>query len=349
MVTSSLIIVRVRDAMLRKFGRGIEDPRDRAQRRLARYAFVLSVTLCIGLGLYLTSRDDSLSLRMKQAGLGMNLVASAIFAAIFAFLSDREHERLVSNGIERSFVEHSRLMLEQWRNLNLLYVPTDHYSSTTSFDARFNRDLMRSIEGSTTYYFRGVSAKYVAARLVAARRCPTIVKLVIPGPTADGSLRRRVADRMKNPKYSHKPADLLLHEMREELLESIVALYDSRSYGTIEIALCDETAVTRVEITDDSLFVSWYHGAESQGQAFPETLRFGLRSFQYQVARLDIMRTVELSDRVLRFGGETTDNRLTDLLSPLAGESLDMRRLSGLRAAYQARMAPFLDFLQKAR
>lgn len=335
--------------MWRKSDQKPEDPRDRAQRRLARYAFVLSVALCLGAGLYLTDRDSSLSLRMKLSGLGINLVASAIFATIFAFLSDREHEQLVSDRIERSFAEHSRSMIGEWRDLNLLYVPVDRYSSTTSFDIRFNRDLMHSIASSATYYFRGVSAKYVAARLMAARQCPTIVKLAIPSPSADGPMRRRVADRMKNPKYSDKPADRLLREMRDEMLESIVALYDSRSYGTIEIALSNETAVTRVEITDDSLYMSWYHGTESQGQAFPETLRFEAQSFQYQVERLDMIRTVDLTDHLVRFDRGTTDEGLTELLGRLAGERFDARKLSDLRSAYQVRMAPFLCFLQEVR
>ncbi len=61
--------------------------------------------------------------------------------------------------------------------------------------------------------------------------------------------------------------------------------------------------------------------------------------------RLDVDRRLELSERKIRFGYATTEAELCSFLTTLFGHPCGAADLSGLRAAYDARLAVFRSFL----
>lgn len=320
-------------------------PSNSTLRRTARYAFLLSLTLVLGIGLYLTFLDTGTSLIIKLSGLGVNLIASGFFAVVFTYLSDRENQQVVSSEIQSAFAEHSKRMIEEWQKQVAFFVPAGQFVPTKGFDPGFNGRLMDELRSASYYCFRGVTAKYVAVRLAALATCPSHVTVILPDPSSQSAMRRRVADRSQNPKYGHKNPTALLEDMQKELKESVVALFDQRFASSISLAFSSETFVTRAEITDQTCFVALYFSSNSRGQSFPETLEFDAGSFYYQVQRLDSDRRVELAETLVRFDYTTSESELLAEMSRLFGSEFDSEDLSLLRQRYAARMKNFTTFL----
>lgn len=201
------------------------------------------------------------------------------------------------------------------------YAPTHSYDATSSFDPGFNRDLSADLDDSHTYTFRGISAKYVPARLLHRGPGLDIVRAMMLDPGADEAIRLRAVDRKQNPKYRDADVATIASTLREEILRSLVGLFDARSLCTIDIALIASTAVDRVELFDNSVFVSLYHGPRSLCQSFPETMRYTRDAVAYGHHRLDCLRQFDLARHRLQFRPEADD---AELRSQLAETGVDV-------------------------
>jgi DNA-binding SARP family transcriptional activator len=201
------------------------------------------------------------------------------------------------------------------------YAPTHSYDATSTFDPSFNRDLSADLSRSHTYTFRGISAKYVPARLLHRGPGLDIVRVMMLDPGAHEAIRLRAVDRKQNPKYHDADVPTIASTLREEILRSLVGLFDARALCTIDIALIASTAVDRVELFDDSVYVSLYHGPRSLCQPFPETMRYTRETVAYGHHRLDCLRQLDLARHRLQFRPEADD---ADLLPQLAQTGADV-------------------------
>ena len=310
-----------------------------------RYAFALAIVSCLGIGVYLTAIDSSATIEQKLSGAGVSLVASAVFALIFSLLSDRENRSLIREEISANFGLHSEAMLGEWSKKNVLHLPMSAYSATEGFDRAFNIALMGAFEQSSTFYFRGVSAKYIPARIKAARVCPDSMKIYISGPSAEAAIRTRVADRLKNPKYADSDPNALFESLREEMITSFVGLYDCRAYSSIDVVFFADTSVTRLELTDSQLFMSWYHSPSADASAFPETFGFTPESLPYRTNKLDLIRRGDISRQTIRVRRDLTALEMCSILSELFDRPFTAADLEAYRQTYWRSMAKFVDFL----
>ena len=80
-----------------------------------------------------------------------------------------------------------------------------------------------------------------------------------------------------------------------------------------------DTAVYRYVMLDESVYVSWYHSAQSAHMEMPETYRFGKDSFIYSTLRMDLMRKFEISAHKVVFDAADDDGVLIDHLARLTG------------------------------
>lgn len=195
------------------------------------------------------------------------------------------------------------------------YAPTHSYDASSTFDRSFNRDLSTDLGDSHTYTFRGISAKYVPARLLHRGSGLDIVRVMMLDPGAHEAIRLRAVDRKQNPKYRNADVATLASTLREEILRSLVGLFDARALCTIDIALIASTAVDRVELFDSSVYVSLYHGPRSLCQSFPETMRYTRDTVAYGHHRLDCLRQFDLARHRLQFRPEADDAELRPLLA----------------------------------
>jgi hypothetical protein len=131
-----------------------------------------------------------------------------------------------------------------------------------------------------------------------------------------------------------KTVDELVYELREELLMSIVALFDCRNKCPIQLIYTLDTAVTRTELCDDSAYISWYHSPTSPGTVFPETLRFPSGSVLYETLKLDITRQFEIFDYGVTFDSSQSDVDLLKHIRKLTEDDPDEHSLAQWRSAY---------------
>jgi len=312
------------------------------RRRLGRYAFWLACVIALLVSFVLINVDRPASAGPFLSAIGVNLLAAIVFALIFSALSDRVQQENLRLELAEQFKTLKEDMRADLQRTASTYLPTTTYRAASTFEDAFNRDITSALATTTFYGFRGTSAKYVAQRVKLARHRPLQVRVITLDPTDEPSLRRRATDRLAQPGYSGRSTDELVREIRDEIFMSVVALFDIREVCPVELLLVSEPLVTRVELFDDSVFVSWYQGPDSTAVPFPETLRFQSQSFPYEIERLSLARRFDLGGaKVRRFGAADNDAVIRDYLGELQRTSVTVQELGRWREEYQRFIAPF--------
>jgi len=319
---------------LTSYGSSSSAPRS-LRRKLGIYAIALAYAVALIAGIILTVQNPKLTSAEIASAIGLNLISAVVFAVIFVTLSARIQDRNLEANVSDLFAEYSDRLLDRISEGYRSYYPSVQYPPSGDFNETFNRDLTNSIEQSNLYFFRGPSPRYLPARLAATKRGPSRVHVAMLDPRSIRALTRRAADRRQRPSFQAKTIDQVVSELRIELLTSIVALFDCRSKCPIQVIYTLDTAVTRMEICDDSIYLSWYHSPASPGTVFPETLRFSAGSVVYETFKLDITRQFEIFDNGIVFNSTHTDEDLREHLSALTGELVRPEHLASWRSAHK--------------
>jgi len=294
------------------------------------------------LSFVLINVDRPASTGSFRSAIGVNLFAAVVFALIFSWFSDRVQQENLRSELAEQFKSLKEDMRADLQRAASMYLPTKTYRAASTFEDAFNRDITSALAATTFYGFRGTSAKYVAQRIRLARHRPLQVRVITLDPTDEPSLRRRATDRLAQPGYSGRSTDELVREIRDEILMSVVALFDIRELCPVDLLLVSEPLVTRVELFDDSVFVSWYQGPDSTGVPFPETLRFQSQSFPHEIERLSLARRFDLGGAKLRrFGAGDNDDVIRGYLRELQGTPVTVQQLGRWRDEYRRFIAPF--------
>jgi hypothetical protein len=310
-----------------------------AQRRVYRYAVALVLAFASLLAIVLLFLDRTTPLRDKFTQIGAGLAASIIFALIYTVLANREYAELIRSEIATQLSAHATGILQEMRQLNELFLPTDRYPPTTDFDRRFNRDLTRDLCASTTYFFRGTSARYVPARLRHSDPNLQGVRVLLVDPRNDGAMDARAQDRRRRPQYGDKPLAEIKQDIRNEILDSVIALFDCRYVCTIELGVAAGTSSLRIEIFDDAIYLSLYRAPSSVRSSHPETVRFDKTSQLYEIFRDECRRQFEVADIHRLFTTRDDEADLLRYLDQLGYEHVDAAILDRVRE----RNRSFLD------
>lgn len=316
------------------------------RRKLTVYALALSYAIAVIVGILLTIQNRNLTRDDMLSAVGLNIISSVIFAIIFVTLSSRVQGRDLEENISELFNEHSDRLLDRISESNRAYYPSVQYPPSKDFNEIFNRDLTNSLEQTNFYFFRGPSPRYLPARIEASKRGPSRVHVAMLDPKSSKALTRRAADRRQRPDSRTKTVDELVHELREELLMSIVALFDCRHKCPIQIIYTLDTAVTRAELSEDSIYISWYHSPTSPGTVFPETLRFPAGSILYETLKLDMTRQFEIFDEGVTFDSSQGDDYLVEHLCKVTGNNVRDESLVQWRSTYRAFIQRFETMLR---
>jgi hypothetical protein len=154
-------------------------------------------------------------------------------------------------------------------------------------------------------------------------------------PADDPVIRARAADRSRQSPFRTASLEQLIADVRDEILMSLVALFDVRDLCPVDIRLLNDPVITRMELFDKSVYLSWYQGPDSPEQPYPETVRFDSDSFMYQVERLATAKQFEDSRKVTHFDPGHTDKDLLAYMSGLMGIDVEAQDLAGWRARYE--------------
>jgi hypothetical protein len=316
------------------------------QKKLMLYAIGLAYVVTFAVGVYLALLDETLTGRQIASAIGLNLVASAIFATFFALIATRSQEQALQAALRESFVAMSDQVIDRAFQANPAYLPQRTYPATPGFDPDYNRDLTRAIAGSTLYACSGPNPWYVAARLRESDHPPDQVVVRMISPMYDKAIRRRVADRRLQHNMRNMPIDELATSYRDSLLTALVALFDCRDICPIDIVFSPETAVTRHELCDNDVFISWYQGPDSPRNAFPHAQRFSADAVLYKTLRLDILRARDIANSALNFRAATTEADLIAALNTCTGIELDRDGIALRRSTYATESEAFVHHLR---
>jgi hypothetical protein len=334
----------------------------RIRKTLSAYALALACVTIIAIGVGLTTIDRNLSTRQIFAMIGLNLIASVVFAVIFSLTSSRVQERMQSEShaeqhdalglrllqqdselsvklLDQHSIASDRL-LQTIAKYNKFYLPITHFADTESYNSEFNRSITHSLDTSTRYYFRGTSAKYIPIRLRNARSLPEQVKIVMLDIKAEKAVSQGAADRQLY--LRDRDPDQLAAELIDETLMSLVALYDCRNLCNIEIAFNAASGVTRVELFDDSVYVCVRHrGTDGEKAPFPGYVQFDRESYMWEYQRQELARRMEIAGETVIFHARRRGDELVAILSAIAGRSVSQNEIDAWRASYDNSVAAF--------
>lgn len=124
------------------------------RRNLADYAFATASLAILVVGIVFVNLDHSLTSRQILANLGLNLIASVIFAVIFSWLSGRVQERSLNESLEESFKAYSGEMTKTYKDFSVKLTATVaqviRNSSRTRFTLRSTRRTPNTVTDSTS-------------------------------------------------------------------------------------------------------------------------------------------------------------------------------------------------------
>jgi len=298
------------------------------------------------LALILLYADRKVSLSDKLTQIGTALAASIIFAVIYTVLANKEFAELIKDEISGQLTDHINIIMQQINQVNQLFLPTDQYPATRDFDARFNRAVTSDLCRSNNYFFRGTSAKYIPARLSICRHHIELTQVILLDPRDRGAIESRAQDRRRRPEHEGKQIADIAAEMRSEILQAIIALFDSREHCEIEVGLSNITSPVRIEIFDGALYTSFYKAMESQQNTHPETARFSKESQIYLIFKDECRRQMQLATLRRRFTARDNDSVLLDYLGTLRFTEVGADNLREYRQAYQTFITPFSNALK---
>ncbi|ONI84473.1 hypothetical protein ALI144C_15105 [Actinosynnema sp. ALI-1.44] len=337
-----MVVVMTRDRSKSK-ARGLS-------RTFVWYSFGTACSVALTLGVLFAAQDDQLDTREILSAIGLNLIASVVFALMFVALANWVQERSVHDTIRDGFSELADRVAENMTATNRLFIPLKKYEALNPSDTygdEYNRDVTHDLEETNFFAFYGPSARYVAARLLAARHHPQQVRIAMIGPGNVRAIRRRAYDRRSWAKPEGLSVDKIQEDLRNELIVNLVALFECRQICPIEILFNDDTAVYRYVMLDKAVYVSWYHSPHSAQMEMPESYRFGRESFVYSTFRMDLMRRFEISSDKVLFEANQDDRFLLDTLRRITGEAVTETELGRWRAEHLSDSASFSAYMDK--
>ncbi|MES9541660.1 hypothetical protein [Actinomadura sp. NPDC000600] len=315
----------------------------------APYLYALALTFATGalLALVLIFLDDSTTTRVKLAQIGTGLAASIMFAVIYTVLGNREYAELIRKEIATQLVDHHVTMLEQITQLNELFLPRSIYPPAAGFDQRFNRDLISDICSSREYIVRSTSAKYVPARIRHCDHNLEVVRVLMVDPRDRLAIEARAQDRRKRPEEAGRDLSSIKHQIKSEILSSVVALFDSREHCEVEVGVVAGTSALRIELVDDAIYTALYRSPESLRSMHPETVRYGKSSQLYEIFKDECRRQLRWAQPIKRFTSGDDDDVLLAYLAGIGFSALESADLARIREDYEKFIANYATEIKK--
>jgi hypothetical protein len=318
-------------------------PPHRLRKTLGWYTLVVALVITLLIGIVLAEQDSDV-----LSSIGLNLIGSAVFGAVFVAFRDWAAERNILESIEERFTALTVRVEERMAQSNQLFMPQKSYPPVNppdSFGDEYNTDVTRSLETSSFFAFHGPSARYVAARLLRAQHRVQEIKVAMISPANHRAIGRRASDRAGWLKFAGKPVENVETDLREELLINVVSLFDCRRICPVDIMYNEDTAVYRYVMFEDSVYLSWYHGPQSLQMEMPESYQFGNGSFIYSSLRLDLWRKFEMSVDKIHFNASQDDAYLMAYLEDLTRKPVSRADLARWRAIQRKDSLDFTKYM----
>jgi len=292
-----------------------------------------------------------------------SLLASLIFALLYSFIAERYHQAAVNEELAhsvknavmeirqaeqeyiQSIVEHTTAKIDaldrtHYRDISThfrQFIPARSFPPTSRPEKEFNQLLTDELSHSRTYFFKGVTGRYISSRLATARRHNLTCKVLLSDPSNQDLLRLYVKDRF-GPIPLDSKMNKHIEQVRREIFMTIIDLFDqTRLITSVEIKLYRGPVFYRTEILDGFFIVSFFTSHVPIPTAFPTTHLYKQDSFYYEAYLTDFNQTFELADKSIMINTRTTEQVLHTFLTEIG---CDLATLPQLREeAEQFRLA----------
>ena len=229
-------------------------------------------------------------------GVGKNLVTSVATGTLVSAIVGFGQTLITATATQRAMltplIEESKQALRdlsaEYRSMNREFFPTHVFEPTAEPDPAFNRLMMQDLQTTRQYLFRGFSGRHAAARLLLSR-AEWEFRAVMADPADLSGISGRARYLIR-----HSPAGVdeatIQARLHEEVRMGLVGLYLARSRcSRMEITVISDPPLDRLEIFDDSVWVTLYSDAHAPAE-YPRTLRFSEGSFIYNMERAEFGR-----------------------------------------------------------
>ncbi|WP_370969168.1 hypothetical protein [Amycolatopsis sp. cg9] len=309
-----------------------------------RTSLLLTVLVVVaGLSLWLAGLMDP--------GTGKNLVTSlgtgTLISAIVGFGTTLITASASQKALVTPVIEESRRALEdlsaEYRALNKEFFPTDVFEATTDPDPAFNRGLMADLDHTRQYFFRGFSGRHAAARLLLSRT-ERELRAVIADPRDATSISGRARYLLRR-EAGDVDYEQIQTRLDEEIRIGLVGLFLARSRcASVDITVVADPPLDRLEMFDDSVWVSLYSDVRGATKLYPRSLRFTEGSFLYNMERAEFVRVSQSrTGRHFRITSATTRTDFLALFEKITGSPLSEEQFRELEAKFHAFRAEFSE------
>lgn len=237
-------------------------------------------------------------------------------------------------------IEESRRALQElsaeYRSLNREFFPTDVFEATTNPDPAFNRVMMADLNATRQYFFRGFSGRHAAARLLLSRTDREL-RAVVADPRDSSAIsgRARYLLRREDAGVDYETIQKRLHD---EISIGLVGLFLARSRcAQVAITVVADPPLDRLEMFDDSVWLTLYSDIGGASTLYPRTLRFTEGSFMYNMERTEFLRVCNSrTGRHFLITPSTTRQDFLALFEKITGEGMSEEQFLGLEGRFHA-------------
>lgn len=231
-------------------------------------------------------------------GTGKNLLTAVATGTLVSAVVGFGQTLITATATQRAMltplIDESRQALRdlsaEYRQMNQEFFPTHIFEPTDEPNPALNRLMMADLQATRQYLFRGFSGRHAAARLLLSK-AEWEFRAVVADPRNANAIRGRARYLLR-----HSPAEAdydTIHErLHEDIRIGLVGLYLARSRcSRLEVTVIADPPTDRLEIFDDSVWVTLYSDARAPAQ-YPRTLRFSEGSFVYTMQRAEFTRNL---------------------------------------------------------
>jgi hypothetical protein len=260
----------------------------------------------------------------------LNAVATGLLvSAAFGIAQALITSRVASELLRTSVVEEVSHSLAQSNNA---YYPTHEFPASMVPDPLFNSRLTEDLGNSSTFWFRGLSGRYAAARLTFNRNVSLQAHMILPDPKVQGTIDGRVEYALRNQIYPERDAEEIREAIRRDISLGVAGIFEaSRRCAIMELILTPMPLLDRYEIFRDAVWVTLYSDP-GQGMKFPRTLRFPASSVMYLMQQADSLQTrAHPNARIIQFPRTITGTDMLKIFEDITGKVISQEDYDQLR------------------
>lgn len=194
------------------------------------------------------------------------------------------------------------------------FLPRQVFPPANTSNPLFVRSVREAMLRSSTFYFKGVTARYLAPAIRSLSpnlRC----EVLILDPRLEQDIWLYAQNRYAIEGSGFGKREELLRRVREEIYSSIVALSDIASITSIVVKLHAGPVFYRTELFDDRAFVSFY--VDHPKSVYPISYEYDQSSFYFRAFQRDITDALSTDRPTIDLSGGVSERQLVGFLKKM--------------------------------